>query len=215
MAGILVMYTNTELALKAVDIFRKHIKRFDFIHSDNVDLEKCGHYDLIFSYHNKKVFPPNLVKNVRCINVHPGYNPYNRGLFPHVWSMLNGLPAGVTIHEMDEKIDNGAIIAREQVEILNSDTSETIYDRIIKAEFKLLDKYLPSIVDNSYTRHITNEPSNFNKASEYYKLCCIDPDKVGTFKEFYDLLRALSHGEYRNAKMGDVYLKLNIYDKRV
>jgi len=212
--SILVLYTNSEVAFKAFDIFNKHLDDFQFVHSDIIDLAKdyddLVKYDLIFSYHNKKIFPPNLVKNVRCINVHPGYNPYNRGLFPHVWSILNGLPAGVTIHEMDEKIDHGKILARQQVPVYDYDTSESLYDRIIEAEFKLLDENLPSILDGKLKGFEPTEPSNFNNGSKYYDLCNIDPDRVGTFREFYDLLRALSHEGYLNAKMGNKHLKLNI-----
>ena len=36
------------------------------------------HFDLIFSLHCKQIFPKELVNKVRCINIHPGFNPYNR-----------------------------------------------------------------------------------------------------------------------------------------
>src|SRR5687768_5901648 len=72
-------------------------------------------YDLVISLHCKQLFPAELVKAVRCINIHPGYNPYNRGWFPQVFSIINKLPAGATIHEIDEEIDHGKIIAQQQV----------------------------------------------------------------------------------------------------
>lgn len=46
-------------------------------------------YDLFFSMHCKQIFPNELVLNHRCINIHPGYNPYNRGWYPHVFSIIN------------------------------------------------------------------------------------------------------------------------------
>ena len=39
-------------------------------------------YDLVISIHCKQIFPEQLVNNVKCINVHPGYNPINRGWYP-------------------------------------------------------------------------------------------------------------------------------------
>ena len=39
-------------------------------------------YNLVMSIHCKQLFPTELVNNVRCVNVHPGLNPYNRGWFP-------------------------------------------------------------------------------------------------------------------------------------
>src|ERR1035441_6956770 len=67
-------------------------------------------FGLVISLHCRQIFPQALVSGIRCINFHPGFNPHNRGWFPHVFSMINGKPAGITIHEMDEQIDHGLII---------------------------------------------------------------------------------------------------------
>ena len=69
-----------------------------------------NNYNLIISLHCKQIFPSNLVKSITCINIHPGYNPYNRGWFPQVFSIINSKPIGATIHVMDENIDHGPII---------------------------------------------------------------------------------------------------------
>ena len=71
-----------------------------------VDLKQAtddffGRYDLFLSLHCKQLFPQALVDSRRCINVHPGFNPYNRGWYPQVFSILNKYPAGVTIHEIE------------------------------------------------------------------------------------------------------------------
>jgi methionyl-tRNA formyltransferase len=39
-------------------------------------------YHLILSFNCKQIFPADLVSSVTCKNVHPGFNPYNRGWFP-------------------------------------------------------------------------------------------------------------------------------------
>ena len=52
------------------------------------------------------MFPVDMVRNYRCINVHPGLNPYNRGWFPQTFSLVNHFPVGVTIHEMDAHLDD-------------------------------------------------------------------------------------------------------------
>src|SRR5690349_14011177 len=80
-------------------------------------------YDLVISYHCRQLFPRKLVESVRCINIHPGLNPFNRGWYPGVFSIVNGLPAGATIHEIDEKIDHGPAIAQKNIEVLPEDTS--------------------------------------------------------------------------------------------
>jgi methionyl-tRNA formyltransferase len=74
---------------------------------------------------------------MRCINIHPGLNPYNRGWYPQVFAINNGLPHGATIHEMDDKIDHGDIIYQKSVDIKLSDTSKTLYERVLDTEIFL------------------------------------------------------------------------------
>jgi len=48
------------------------------------------------------------------INLHPSYLPYNRGSHPHIWSLIEGTPAGVSLHYMVESIDEGPIIDKKR-----------------------------------------------------------------------------------------------------
>ena len=67
--------------------------------------------DLVISAHCKKIFPASLIDSIRCVNIHPGYNPVNKGWFPQVFSILNGQIAGATIHIMTSEVDSGPIIS--------------------------------------------------------------------------------------------------------
>jgi dTDP-4-amino-4,6-dideoxyglucose formyltransferase len=204
---ILVVWGNRDLMVRTKPIFDRYACEY----SEN-DISKAKYYDLVFSLHCKVIFPLELVSSVRCINIHPGYSPYNRGMFPHVWSIINGLPAGATIHEMDNLIDHGRILVRTGVQVLETDTSESLYKRVIETEVQMLSENIDAIINNRVKSFEPEEPSNYNSMEDYKKLCQIDPEKAGTFIEFYNLLRALSHGEHRNAIMNDHHLKLNIYD---
>ena len=108
-------------------------------------------YDLFLSLHSKQLFPDALVENHLCINVHPGLNPHNRGWFPQVFSILNGLPVGVTIHKMDAALDHGPILWQEELPIYPQDTSKDVYDRILTKELELLDAHLGDILTGNYT----------------------------------------------------------------
>ncbi len=155
-------------------------------------------FDLVISLHCKQIFPPNLTKNVRCINIHPGYNPYNRGWYPHVFSILNKLPTGATIHEIDDEIDHGPIIAQEKVDILSIDDSFSLYHRILRAELKLINDNIKNIVYGTYSG-VEAPEGNINYKRDYEKLCEIDLNEVGTFGEFIDRVRCLTHNGYKNA----------------
>jgi len=178
--------------------------------------EIAERYQLVFSLHCKQLFPAELVKKVKCINVHPGYNPYNRGWFPQVFSILNKLPVGATIHEIDEQLDHGAVIAQKQVEMHAWDTSIDIYNRVQLAEVELLKENLPAILQGTYKTMKPGEEGNVNLKKDFNALCKLDLDKQTTMGDAIDTLRALTHGTYANAYFIDpltgskVYVKISL-----
>lgn len=168
-------------------------------------------YELVFSIHCKQIFPAELVQKVRCINVHPGLNPYNRGWFPQVFSILNKLPLGATIHEIDEELDHGKIIVQKEVPVYANDTSLTAYNRVQEAEVELLEMHLDSIIEGDYVSKPMAEKGNLNVKSDFNNLCELDLAKTQTIGETIDLLRALTHGDYKNAWFVDDRTREKIY----
>lgn len=172
-------------------------------------------YDLLFSLHCKQIFPADLVQGIKCINIHPGLNPYNRGWFPQVFSIINGLPCGATIHEIDKDLDHGAIIAQKAIDIKPWDTSLSAYNKTLDVELELLDQYLVPILSDNYTTSIPAE-GNVNLKKDFNALCEINLQDSDTFLNHINRLRALTHGEYMNAYFIDeegnkVYLKLSLH----
>jgi methionyl-tRNA formyltransferase len=156
-------------------------------------------FDLIISYHCRQLFPAEIVSNIRCVNIHPGFNPYNRGWYPGVYSIANGLPAGATIHEIDDKIDNGPIIAQKQIDILPEDTSGTVYPKIIQAEYDLLEEFFLPMITGEYETFSPEHSGNLNYKKDYYALQQLDLDEKLTTKQVIDKLRALTHPPFKNA----------------
>jgi len=169
-------------------------------------------YDIILSLHCKQLFPEKLVKNVKCINIHPGLNPNNRGWFPQVFSIINKLPCGATIHEMDEQLDHGKIICQKEVKIEMWDTSLTAYNKIIEAEIELLSDNLENILIGQYESFLP-EVGNLNLRIDFDKLCNIDLEDTDTFLNHINKLRALTHGNYANAYFIDKETNKRVYVK--
>lgn len=160
-------------------------------------------YDVYFSLHCKQIFPDTLVKNHRCINIHPGFNPYNRGWFPQVFSIINGLPAGVTIHEMDTELDHGPIILQQEIHIDSYDTSKDVYDRILETEMKLLEEHFEELIEGDYSVSEMQMEGNVNYMADFKSLCKLDMEQEGTMREHLNLLRAVSFAGYKNAYYED------------
>lgn len=185
-----------------IDIFQSPDGRLAGVSGLNVRTQVAEireKYGLVISFHCTQLFPPELISAVRCINVHPGFNPFNRGWFPHVFSIINGKKAGATIHEIDEQLDHGPIIAQREYEIKSWDTSESAYRNIMKIEMDLLREHFPSIRKGSYRSWRPHEEGNINYKSDFKRLKRIDLDNYGCFRDLLNRLRALTHANYKNA----------------
>lgn len=185
------------------------------VKSDTVVAHIVDHYELVISAHCKQIFPSELVNNVRCINIHPGLNPHNRGWFPQVFSIINKKPVGCTIHLMNEEIDDGAILFQKEVPVFDWDTSLNVYERVQQTEMDLLNDHLADLIFANYQQKQPIEKGNYNGISDFKALCSLDLDHVGSLREHIDLLRALSHGEFKNAYFilnegKKVFLSLNL-----
>ena len=82
-----------------------------------------------------------------AVNLHTAYLPYNRGANPNVWSIIEGTPAGVTPHFMDEGIDTGDIIAQERVEVSATDTGASLYRKLEETSLSLFKRLWPEVKD--------------------------------------------------------------------
>lgn len=207
--------------LQNFEFYKSEKSNFLKVKLPNLDIKKdsqkvIGNFDIVFSMHCKQIFPEKIVENITCINIHPGFNPYNRGWYPQVFSIINECIIGATIHLMDKQLDNGLIIARKEVEKFIWDTSETLYYRILQAEIDLLRDHLINILNDNYIPYPPEVECDLKLKKDFTELCKIDFEKVGTFKEFYNYLRAMSHNDFKNSFFIDensnkkVYLKLLI-----
>lgn len=184
------------------------VQSLDVKKEANIIIEK---YDLVLSLHCKQIFPKLLIEKIKCINIHPGLNPYNRGWYPQVFSIINKNPLGATIHEMDEKLDHGPIIAQKEVSIFSWDTSSSAYNRVLDAEIELLVDYLIPILSNNYSVDVPRFEGNINLKDDFDQLCQIDLEEKLTMGEALDRLRALSHDSFENAYFIDKNQKQKIY----
>ncbi len=74
----------------------------------------------------------------RQLNIHPSLLPLFKGLHPHKQALDAGVKiSGCTVHFVTEEMDSGPIVAQAAVPVLESDTVDTLSDRILVAEHRL------------------------------------------------------------------------------
>ena len=87
--------------------------------------------DLVVSAGFMRLLSEKVVNRFKIINSHPSLLP----LYPGAHAVRDALAAGAretgsTIHWVDAGLDTGQIIAQERLEILASDTEESLHERI-------------------------------------------------------------------------------------
>ena len=85
-----------------------------------------------------------------CINLHVSLLPKYRGSAPVQWSVLNGDPeTGVSIMQMDERLDTGDVLRCEKLAIDPEETSGELFDRVTAVGARVLCETIPAIAQGS------------------------------------------------------------------
>jgi methionyl-tRNA formyltransferase len=136
----------------------------------------------------------------RCLNIHPALLPFNRGAYPNVWSIVDGTPAGVTIHYIDEGVDTGDIIAQAEVPIEPIDTGATLYRKLEEESMKLLSKIWPDIVKGRVvTRPQPKSGGTTHRLKDVEAIDEIQLEKQYKGRDLLNILRARTFPPYRGA----------------
>jgi len=99
-----------------------------------------------------KILPEVLINTplLGTINIHYSLLPKYRGASPVEACLLNGdTETGVSIQQMAFKLDSGAIIAEEKVNIDINDTKVELREKLIKIGGNLLCKIIPDIINKN------------------------------------------------------------------
>ncbi len=114
----------------------------------------------------------------RCINVHGSLLPKHRGGAPIQRSIINGdQTTGITIMYMEKGMDSGDILKQKEIEILDSDNSTTLFEKLSLVGRDLLMEVIPDLIEGkivpikqdeslvtySYNIEPSEEQINFNK----------------------------------------------------
>jgi len=76
-----------------------------------VEAEK---FDIILNARTRYIYKKKILSlpKLGCLNIHHGLLPDFRGTMCDLWALNENRPTGFTIHKMERKIDDGAIVRR-------------------------------------------------------------------------------------------------------
>lgn len=148
------------------------------------------------------VLPPRFIETLpcECINLHPSVLPYNRGVNPNIWSIVERTPAGVTLHYINEGIDTGDIISQSNVEVDPIDTGETLYAKLEEAGLDLFKRTWPEIAKGQAPRiPQADGAGTSHRFADVERIDCIDPDRKYAARDLINILRARTFPPYNGA----------------
>ena len=140
-----------------------------------------------------KILPKEILEIPKygCINVHGSLLPKYRGAAPIQWAVLNGdHKTGVTTIYMDEGMDTGDMILKEEIEIGEDQTTSDIWDALAEIGGKLLVKTLRQI-ENGTAKRI-KQGNDFTIAPMLDKSMSKIDWETKTAKEIKNLVRGLN-----------------------
>lgn len=181
------------------------LRKFDLTAPDGPD--NLGRaQDVILSLHCQQIFPPWLVRHCRCYNIHPGLLPHGRGMYPYVFALAREERLGATLHEMDEQLDHGRVIAQLVCPYNHYETCEDFYFRIRELEITLVRDWIAKLVTGTFTYPpAVVRAGPVRTREDYQQLCVCDLNEPGTFGEFVRKLQALTFDGQCHARFRDPY----------
>ena len=186
-------------------------------YQDVIDLNP----DIIITCAYGQIIPEVILERPKlgCINVHASLLPKLRGGAPIHKAIIYGyLKTGITIMYMDKGMDTGDMISKKEVIIEDTDTAETLHDKLQKVSVSLLMETLPKIINGTNDRIKQNN----DEATYAYNVSreeeCVDFNKSS--REVFNQIRGLNSwpGAYgvldnKNIKLWSSVISNNKYDK--
>lgn len=108
--------------------------------------------DFLFSFYYRQMLKREWLDMPRrgAFNMHGSLLPQYRGRAPVNWAVLHGArETGATLHRMNEKPDNGAIVDQFAVPILSNDTARDVFGKVTLAAEIVLARSLPALLDGT------------------------------------------------------------------
>ena len=110
-----------------------------------------------------------------CVNVHASLLPKYRGAAPIQWAVINGEKvSGVTTMQMDEGLDTGDMLLKEEVMLDEKETGGSLHDKLAEAGAKLCVRTLKALEDGSVVREKQGESPTEYARMLTKELGCID-----------------------------------------
>jgi phosphoribosylglycinamide formyltransferase 1 len=115
------------------------------LREQQVDLVCLAGYMRLLSPYFIQCFP------LRILNIHPSLLPSFPGLESQRQALEYGVKfAGCTVHFVDENLDAGPIVLQAVVPVLDTDTADTLSEKILREEHRIYSEAVKIVLDGRF-----------------------------------------------------------------
>ena len=131
------------------------------------------------------------------INTHPSFLPYNRGKHFSFWAIVEQAPFGVSIHNVNHKIDAGEILSQKQIKYDWCDNGETLYFKAQEEMVNLFIDLYPSLRIGKVNRRSQElKKGSFHLSNEIEEASKIKLDAMYKGRDLLNRMRARTFSGY-------------------
>lgn len=127
------------------------------------------------------------------INLHRSYLPYNRGLDPLQWALIDDTPAGVTVHTMTEAVDAGPVLGQRMIPSRADDGIAALHTRADDELYGLFQEIWPRLLRGDVTGKAQDEDlATYHSHRDCEQVRRLDLNETMSTRRLLNILRAYS-----------------------
>ena len=131
------------------------------------------------------------------VNLHRSYLPYNRGLDPLQWAVVDGTPVGVTLHVMTDRVDAGDILGQAEMPVYPTDNMDSLEARADELVFEVFRTAWPTLrTGNLHGRPQDEDLATYHDLADCDALRRLDRNATMKVGRLLDILRCYSGATY-------------------
>jgi methionyl-tRNA formyltransferase len=166
--------------------------------------------DILFSFYYRHMLCQDILDLplLGAFNLHGSLLPKYRGRVPINWAILHGeTETGASLHYMVKKPDAGDIVDQEAVAIGPRDTAQAVFQRVVQAARRVLERQIDAIEQGRNPRH----PQDAGQAS-YFGGRRPEDGRIDwrcSAQAIFNLIRAVTHpypGAYTEVEGRKLYI---------
>lgn len=166
------------------------------VYSKIEDMIEASKPDIVFSINYWRIISSDILSKVKkgIINIHHSYKLRFRGRYSTSWAIIharndNNWWHGTTLHFIDDKLDNGKIIATEKCPIYENDTADILFERVEQLAVEMFKDNFSNVLNGEFN-YIEKDSIHF-----YYDINSnknLEVKLNSKVEDIYDFVRAWS-----------------------